>query len=159
MRRTLICAALALPLCSVSLYLAAIAVAEGTGGTMFAGRAPANIAEAAGTARGDLVVGFLRAGEDPAVLYPLHPDVISSTVRSATALEAAIWSRQLPLIRLLDSEGAIPAGDGREALACLAADVGVDEIVSYLSPGAPPSCNPGEAMRRVTDRTNPAEGK
>jgi hypothetical protein len=63
----------------------------------------------------------------------------------------------VPLIRLLDREGAIPAGGGREALACLAADVGVDDIVTYLSPAAPPNCTPGEAMTRVTARTNPDE--
>jgi hypothetical protein len=90
-------------------------------------------------------------------VYPLHPEVISSTVRYATALEAAVWSRQLPLMKLLDREGAIPGGGGREALACLAADVGVDDIVAYLTPVAPPVCPRGEAMGRVTARTKRAE--
>ena len=78
--------------------------------------------------------------------------MISSTVQHATALEAAVWSHQRPLIELLDREGAIPDA-GRHALACLAADVGVDEIVAYLSPGVPPECVRGEAIGQVTART------
>jgi len=152
MRGTVICAALALAPGIVWLYLAAIAAAESAGGTWLTARTPANIAEAAGTARADLVVRFLEAGQDPARVYPLHPDVISSTVLHATALEAAVWSHQRPLIELLDRKGAIPGG-GRHALACLAADVGVDDIVGYLSPAAPPDCVRGEAMGQVTART------
>ena len=152
MRATVICAALAVAPGIVWLYLAAIAATEGAGGTWLAARTPANIAEAAGTARADLVVRFLDAGQDPARIYPLHPDVISSTVRHATALEAAVWSHQRPLIELLDRKGAIPAG-GRHALACLAVDVGVDDIVAYLSPDAPPDCVRGEAIGHVTART------
>ena len=152
MRATVICAALAFAPGIVWLYLAAIVAAEGSGGTWLAARLPANIAEAAGTARADLVVRFLEAGQDPARIYPLHPDVISSTVRHATALEAAVWSHQRPLIELLDRKGAIPGG-GRHALACLAADVGVDDIVAYLSPDAPPDCVRGEAIGHVTART------
>ena len=152
MRAMVTCAALALAPGIAWIYLAAIAAAEGAGGTLLAARAPANLAEAAATARADLVVRFLEAGEDPARVYSLHPDVISSTVRHATALEAAVWSHQRPLIELLDREGAIPA-DGRHSLACLAADVGVDEIVAYLSPGVPPDCVRGEAIGHVTART------
>jgi hypothetical protein len=154
MRATVTCVALALAPGLAWMYLAAIAAAETAGGTWLAARAPANIAEAAATARADLVVRFLDAGEDPARVYPLHPDVISSTVQHATALEAAVWSHQRPLIELLDREGAIP-GTGRHALACLAADVGVDDIVAYLAPGAPPDCVRGEAIGRVTARTAP----
>ena len=152
MRATVICVALAFAPGIAWVYMAAIAGAEGAGGTWLAARTPANIAEAAATARADLVVRFLDAGEDPRRVYPLHPDVISSTVRHATALEAAIWSHQRPLIELLDREGVIP-DDGRQALACLAVDVGVDDIVGYLSPAAPPDCVRGEAMGQVTART------
>ena len=154
--RHLIAVAVAVPLVGVTIYLGAIAAAERAGGTWSAARAPANLAEAAGSARADLVVRFLREGQDPARVYPLHPDVISSIVRHATALEAAIWSRRLPLIELLDREGALPEGADRRALACLAADIEVDDVVAYLSPDGAAACMPGEALEGVLARTRGA---
>jgi hypothetical protein len=144
--------------CVVLLGALGVGIAERSGGTLFAAPTPANLAEAAGADRADLVVRFLRAGQDPARVYPIHRDVISSAVLHATALEAAIWSRQLEMIELLDRAGAIPpAGDARRALACLAADLRVDDIVEYLSlPDAAP-CVPEQALNAVMARTVSAE--
>ena len=153
MRGTIIGVALALPICVVVLYLSAIAAVERAGSTFLAGRAPANIAEAAATARADLVVRFLRDGQDPLRVYPVHPDVISSTIRHVTALEAAVWSHQLPLMQVLEREGAIQDAAQRREIACLAADLEISEMVDYLSPGGPPDCVSREAYARVQART------
>src|SRR5688572_10703798 len=147
--------AVAAPPCVALLCALGVGIAERSGGTLFAAPQPANLAEAAGADRADLVVRFLRAGQDPARVYPIHGDVISSAVLHATALEAAIWSRQLEMIELFDRAGAIPPrGDARRALACLAADLRVDDVVEYLAaPDAAP-CVPEEALNAVMARTS-----
>ena len=145
--------ALTAPICVVTALLASISAAESAGGTLRAGRAPQNLAEAAGAARADLVIRYLREGQDPARVYPVHPDVISSAVLHATALEAAMWSRQLELIELLDRQGAIPRGPARQALACLADDLGVDDVVEYLSADGAPDCVAERELKRVMART------
>jgi hypothetical protein len=145
-------AAVALPPSLALLFVLAVAAAERGGGSLFAGPSPANLAEAAASGRGDDVVRRLRAGEDAFRVYDLRPDVISSSVQRATPAEAAMWSRQLLMIHLLDRGGAI--GDAqRPELACLASDLGLDDVVEYLSPAAPPTCNPQAARDRVLSRT------
>lgn len=131
----------------------AVVVAERSGARAFDAPPPANLAEAAGTARADEVVRRLRLGEDPHRIYDLRPEVISSTVLKATPMEAAVWSRQELLVRLLDREGAIRDDARRQEIACLAADLEVDDMVEYLSPGGPPDCVPGQARERVLART------
>jgi hypothetical protein len=95
----------------------------------------------------------MRAGEDPFRVYGLHPDAISSVVLFATPMEAAVWSRQLLMIQLLDREGAIQDAAHRREIACLAADQEIGDMVEYLSPGGPPECVPREAYERVLART------
>jgi hypothetical protein len=153
-------AAVAATPCLALLCALGVGLAERSGGTLFAAPPPANLAEAAGSARADLVVLFLRAGEDPARVYPIHRDVISSAVLHATALEAAIWSRQLEMIELLDRAGAIPPGGGaRPALACLAADLHVEDVAKYLTSADDPPCVPEQALNAVMARTIPAAGR
>lgn len=149
--RFVIACVAALPLCVVTIYLAAVSLTEAGGGSLLAARAPANVAEAAASGRADLVLRLLRHGERADAVYDVHPDVISSAVRRATALEAAIWSRQLELVELLDREGAIPHAE-RRALACLAGDLGVDDVAEYLGP-VEPACVPDEAYNAVAART------
>jgi hypothetical protein len=130
-----------------------VAVGERMGGTPFGGRIPNNSAEAAAMGRAADVLRFLREGEDPRRIYRVDPEIISSAVRQATVLEAAIWSRQVALIRLLDAEGAISSGAERESLACLAADLAVADIAEYLAPGGTGHCEPGQAYEQVLART------
>ena len=146
---------LAVPLCAVTTCMTVIVVAEWAGGAVLTARPPTNLAEAAASGRADLVFRMLRSGEPAAAVYDVHPDVISSAVRRATALEAAIWSRQLELIELFDREGAIPV-DVRRQLVCLADDLVVADVVEYLGPAEPP-CVPEQAMNAVIARTHGGE--
>jgi hypothetical protein len=68
-------------------------------------------------------------------------------------VEAAMWSRQLLMVQLLDGGGAIGDASEREEFACLAADLALEDIVEYLSPSAPPGCTPQQAHDRVLART------
>ncbi|HEY6362010.1 MAG TPA: hypothetical protein VIX63_12935, partial [Vicinamibacterales bacterium] len=122
----------------------------------FSGLGPVNSAEAAGMASAVHVIRFLRMGEDPNRVYPLRPEIISSSVLRATTLEAAVWSRQPALIQLLDREGAIVGADRRRALACLAADLGVEDVADYLAPEDTAFCEPGKAFEAVLARTSPS---
>src|SRR6266511_1234119 len=124
--------AFVLPVCIVTAGDAWVTAGERVGLTPLARHAPANIAEAAALGIAGDVFRLLRGGEDPHRVYTVDPEIISSLILRATALEAAMWSRQLEMIQLLDREGAIAAAD-RPALACLATDLRLDDIVEYLS--------------------------
>jgi hypothetical protein len=145
--------ALAGPPVVVMLCVFAVGVGERTGVPVFAAAGPANLAEAAAGGRADDVVRRLRASEDPLRVYQLRPDVISSVVLRATPMEAAIWSGRLPVVQLLDGGGAIADAAHRREIACLAADMEMDDMVEYLSPGGPPECVPRQAYERVLART------
>ena len=144
--------ALLIPICGATAVVLAVAVGERAGAAPFAGVTPRNSAEAAGLARAADVIRFLRSGEDPRRVYPVRPEVISSAVVRATTLEATIWSRQLELVRVVD--GLAPFDrDERAALACLAADLDVDDVVEYLAPEGAEYCEPGKALERVMARS------
>ena len=142
----------AIPCVAATLIILAVSVAERSGASFLHAPVPANLAEAAATGRADDVVRRLRAGEEPHHVYALRPEAISSTVLRATTMEAAMWSRQVRMIELLDREGAIRS-DERLALTCLASDLDASDIVDYLSNGAPPTCTRSEAYDRVLART------
>ena len=122
----------ALPPVLVTAGVMFFSLSELGGRTLFSGGPPANIAEAAGLGSGAEVMRMLRTGQDPHVVLPIHPEIISSTIRRASAVEAAVWSRKVQLVELLDREGALAAPGQRHHVLCLARDVGVDEIVAYL---------------------------
>lgn len=140
------------PLLAIACGLA-VGIAERSGVPLFAAVPPANLAEAAAVGRADDVVLRLRRGEDPRAVYDLRAEFISSAVLKATPAEAAMWSRQLLLIQLLDREGVLGGGAHRHELACLAADLEIEDVVAYLSPGGPPACAPQQARDRVLART------
>ena len=119
------------------------------------GVVPRNSAEAAGMASAGEVLRFLRLGDDPNTVYPVHPRIISSAVRYATTLEAAVLARQVELVELLDRQGAIIDAEQRHRLACLAADLQSDVVV-YLAPNGPEGCEPDAEYERVLDRTRDA---
>jgi acetamidase/formamidase len=103
------------------------------------------------------VLRFLRHGEDPHAVHPVRSEIISSAILRATTVEAAMWSRQVEMIKLLDREGII-GDEQRASLACLAVDLHVDEVVEYLAPGGASACQPGQALARVAARTHSAGG-
>jgi hypothetical protein len=149
------CVALAAPIVAAFALVTAVAVGERVGVAPLAGLVPTNSAEAAGMASAVHVARFLQSGADPNHVHPIRGEIISSSVLRATTLEAAMWSRQVELIRLLDRQGAISRAD-RHGLACLAADLEIDDIVEYLSPEGVADCAPGQALERVLARTSGA---
>lgn len=147
--------ALVAPPAVVIVCVALVGIAERSGTTIFGALPPANLAEAAATGRGDDVVRRIDVGEDHQRVYDLRPEVISSAVVRATPVEAAMWSRQLLMVQLLDRAGAIADDEQRRTLACLAADLELEDIVEYLSPAAAPACVPQAARDAVLARSGP----
>ncbi len=142
------------PLCVAMSGITWVAVGERAGAAPFGGLVPQNSAEAAALGSASELLRFLRRGEDPRRVYDVRTEVISSAIERATTLEAAMWSRQLEMIQLLDRGGAIPAGVERSALACLAADLQIEEVVEYLAPAGIRDCEFGVAIGRVAARTS-----
>ena len=145
----------AAPAVLATVAVLAFAARELSGRTPLSYGRPLNIAEAAGAGEVSEVLRFLRAGWDPSQVWPLRPEIISSTVTRATALEAAIWGGRQPLVELLDRRGFIRDAETRRHLACLASDIGSGDVVAYLFPGAAPSCQPGAAFAVVKARSQP----
>ena len=143
---------IAAPLVLATLAVLAFAGLEVQGRTPLSYPPPRNVAEAAGMGHGPEVLRFLRSGQDATVILDVRPHIISSSVTRVSALEAAVWSRRAQLMRLLDREGAIPAGV-RAHLACLAADLGTAEVVDYLAATESARCEPGGTARRIAARS------
>lgn len=129
-------------------------LAEISGRTPFSSGPPANIAEAAGLGSGAEVLRLLRERHNPHAILPLNPDVISSSVTRASAVEATVWSRRFQLVELLDREGVLADPAERHTLLCLARDVGVDEIVAYLAKTDRAPCEEGRALAAVLARSS-----
>ena len=151
--------ALLAPLCIATVGIVWVAAGERVGAAPFAGLAPRNSAEAAALGSAGDLLRFLRHGDDPHDVYAVRPDVISSAILRTTTLEAAMWSRQLEMIQLLDREGAIDTGHERRALACLAADLRIEDVVEYLAPEGVGDCEPGRTLEGVVARTRGAGGE
>jgi hypothetical protein len=155
-RRMCVIAALTLPLAVATLVTMLIAAGELAGAAPFARLVPRNSAEAAGMGYAADVIRLLESGEDPTRVQPLRPEVISSSVTRATTVEAAVWSRQLELVQVLEERGAITPAE-RPALACLADDLDADDVADYLWPAGVDGCEPGAAVEAVEARS-PAHG-
>jgi hypothetical protein len=147
---TLTMLVLALPPMAAAIALAVFAALESAGSRPFT-MAPQNVAEAAGLANASEVLRLLRSGADVTRVMPSRPEFISSAIPLISALEAAVWSRHVELVHMLDDEGVISA-DERHRLACLAADLEIGDIVDYLSPGSPPDCVAGQVAQEIRDR-------
>lgn len=141
--------ALLAPLCAATAIVVWVSAGERAGAAPLSGLVPRNSAEAAGLGRAADVLRFLRSGDDPRRVYPVRPEIISSAVLQATTLEAAMWSRQLEMIQLLEREGVLGDQHERRALACLAADLRVEDVVEYLAPEGDAYCEAGKAFERV----------
>ena len=92
-------------------------------------------------------------GDNPSRIHPIRGDIISPKIRHATTLEAALWSRHIEMIRVLDREGAIVDAEQRRELACLAVDLELPEVANYLAPER--ACVPGAVLERIIARSRP----
>lgn len=150
-----IAATLAL-LCPMSIAVAivlAFAAAEMAGHTPLSYEPPRNLAEAAGLGIASEALRYLREGSDPNQVVSVRPDIISFEITRVTALEAAIWSRRVQLVRMLDREGALADAAVRRHVACLAVHLAVEEIVAYLAPAGLSDCDPDATIRVITARS------
>jgi hypothetical protein len=144
--------ALLAPIGVTTVVVAWVSASERLGGHPFAGLQPYNSAEAAALANAGELLRFMRRGENPHAVYPVRPEVISSAILRATTIEAAMWSRQLEMIKLLDRETVI-RDDERARLTCLAVDLQIDDVVEYFGTEQASRCTPGQALGAVTART------
>ena len=154
MRFRMLALGLVTPLIGATVMLLAVAAGERSNQSLFAYEAPRNGAEAAALGNAAALVGFLEAGEDPRQTYPLRPEAISSSVPRATTVEAAVLSRRVEMVVLLDNAGAVRDPALRQELACLARDIEQQGIADTLMPAA--ACEPGAALARWQERTKPA---
>jgi hypothetical protein len=152
---TILACAVAAPVALMTAVILTFTALELGGDTPLSYGPMRNVAEAAALGHASEVLRLRAAGQDPTRVWTVREDMISSTSMEVTALEAAIWSRRVQLIELLDRQGAIVGDDSRRHLACLARDLASpEEIVEYLSPrhGAL-DCVPGQTLDRVAERT------
>jgi len=152
-RSTAAAVAIAGPVVVATLMIVAFSGLELLGRTPFAVGPFRNVAEAAGLGAASDVLRMLGNGEDPNRVMPVRGEIISSSVKQATALEAAIWSRRLELLELLDRRGAIVDMQSRRHLACLASDLSALDIAEYLSRHTSPDCVRGHELDLVLQRT------
>ena len=145
--------AVAVPPILATMALAAFSLLDVAGRTPLSYGPTRNIAEAAALGNGAEVTRLLAAGDDPARLMAVRPEVISSSVTRVTALEAAVWSRSDALARLLDSRGTIGDDAIRRHLVCLARDTQAGNVADVFAAGAVVVCEPGAALRAVTGRS------
>ena len=150
MARALLCAFVP---AVVTAILTGVALGERLAARAFDAYRPVNIAEAAGMGDAADVLRRLYAGENPQQVYRVRPHIISPSVQHATLLEAAMWSRRVQMFVMLDRAGVVGHDSTREALVCLAQDLGVVEVAEYLGRGRQASCVPREAFNRVLERT------
>jgi hypothetical protein len=155
MRSVLLWLVLSAPVVCGTAALAYISIVERSGREAFPDTRAMNSAEAAALGDAASMLWFIRRGEDPTRVHDVSPSIISASVRRATTLEAAMWSRRIELIRALDREGVIVGDQTRHHLACLALDLGLADVATYLRP-AGAACVRGEAQARVLARTNGA---
>jgi hypothetical protein len=141
------------PVVLATLGVMVFVVCEMLGQTLSSAGPTRNLAEAAAIGNVSEVARFLHAGEDPNRIVEVRPYAVSSSIRRVTGLEAAVWHRSARLMKFFDQAGAIGHDEARRRLACLAADLRVDEIVEYLSPDGASSCVPGEVVADIEARS------
>jgi len=141
------------PVLTLMLLTSVFVLGEMAGHAPLTAQPPRNIAEAAGLGSGAEVLRMLRAGQNPMTPLPVRGDIISSEITSATALEAAIWSRRVRLLHLFDREGLLRDDEIRQHVACVATAIGFDDGVEYLFPGGFGGCDPDEVIRAIRARS------
>ena len=120
---------------------------------------PQNIAEASGMGSAADIWRFFDQGEQPERVYDIRPEIISPQVTRASAVEAAIWSREVDVVRFLVERGALSAPAARRRMACLGAELGTKDIVEYLDPAHGAGCDGGSVADEIAARTIGAAGR
>ncbi|MGH9204728.1 MAG: hypothetical protein ACRD2A_26165, partial [Vicinamibacterales bacterium] len=128
--------AMALPPIAATLAVVTFSTMELLGRAPLSYEPMRNVAEAAAMGSPSEVLRLVGAGQSLSQEWPVRADIISSEVTRATGLEAAVWSRSAMLMQLLDRRGDIGDAETRHHLTCLANDIRVEEIVTYLSRAA-----------------------
>jgi hypothetical protein len=149
-----IAATATLPLVIVTAGILLFSVGEVAGRTPFSHGPARNVAEAAGMGNASEVLRFLWLGGDPNQITDVRPHIISSQIVRVTALEAAVWSRRVQLLELLDRQGAIIGEHTRAHLACLASDINAADIVEYFV-ASKPACTPNVTVDAIIARSAP----
>ena len=152
-RPTLLGVMAAAPAVLATLAMLAFAASELSGTTPLSNGPVRNVAEAAAAGQVSEVLRFMQAGEDPSRFWPVRPEIIPYVTRP-TGLEAALWGGR-KLVELLDRRGFIRDAGTRQHLACLAMDIGNEELAAYLSSTEAAACTAGAAYERVKDRSRP----
>lgn len=111
---------------------------------------PMNLAEAAAMGSMADVWRFLDAGQDPAATYDVRSHIISSSIRRVTAWEGVMWSRRVEVVMFMDGRHRLADAD-RPRIACLAKELGIDDIQEYLG-GANESCS-GSMVEQLAQRS------
>lgn len=153
LRRAWLVAAVAGPV-SLATVGAVIFAALEVGGHTLSSEGPVrNLAEAAALGSASEVVRMLSSGEDPLAVVDVRPFAISSSVRRASALEAAVWSRQAPMLQLFEKAGALRDEQTRQHVVCLARDLRAEEVAAALMPPEDaPDCPDGQTLAAVMAR-------
>lgn len=144
---------LAAPIVGTALFAITVAAGEQRGSNPFSAPPYRNSAEAAAAGDPATMLRFVRMGDDPTRIKVVGPEAISSQVLRVTTLEAAMWSRSIEMIHVLDREGAIIDDAQRKDLACLAVDLDMPDAKAYLAPDA--ECVRGVAVERIIARSKP----
>jgi hypothetical protein len=110
-----------------------------------------NSAEAAVAGDAARMLRFLRMGDDPTRIHGVRPHLTTGAAVKLTTMEAAVWSRQIGMVRVLDRQGAIVDADQRRDLACLANDLDLPEVKRYLAAAA--ACVRGATIERIIERS------
>jgi hypothetical protein len=130
-----------------------VAAAERAGFAPLAYPPPSNSAEAAADKNAASMLQLV-SRERPGTIHRLRPGALSDGIVMATTAEAALWSREVEMIQILDRQAAVPTDpDERARLACLALDLGAEAIAVYLV-GSVPMCESGAALLRMRARSD-----
>lgn len=143
--------AAALPATAATLAILGFAALE-TGGKPPLSVHPQNLSEAAALGSAAETVRRLSLGDSPYRIEAVRSELIASQVMHVTPLEAAVYSRRLELIQLLDSRGLLADDPLRRTLACLAADIGAADIAEHLARGRALDCEAGTTHLRIRAR-------
>jgi hypothetical protein len=148
--------AVALPAAITTVVIVGFTALEIAGRTPLALH-PANMAEAAAMGNAAETVRRLSFGESPYRVEHVRGDILQSDPLRVTPLEAAVYSKKLELIRLLDSRGLLFGDEVRAPLVCLAADISAGDIGEYLQRDHAVECEPGAALGRIRARSKKEE--
>ena len=145
--------AAAAPACLITVAMIVFMLFEVSGWTLSSEGGVRNIAEAAAIGQDATVMRLLMAGEDPNRVVEVRPYAISPAIDRVSGVEAAVWSRSIELITLLDRFGAIGEGERRRRLTCLAADLHVEDVLEYLAPNGASWCEAGRVVAEIEERS------